>query len=98
MIIYNVEELWVTKLLATLAIILLSAVNACGLKYGKNMQISFAIIKCLMILLISITGILFATGVLPGVQKIDLDISDDNVSILTFGLGTYSALWAYEGW
>ncbi len=89
----------VIKLIAIVCVVILTVVNAFGVKKGSLVQNIFTVGKLLPILLILFAGIFF------GKESPNLSltpVTDSSVSIFTiFGMiafATVATFWAYEGW
>ncbi len=85
------------KLVASVIIILLSAINYLGIRFGKLVQNIFTIAKFIPIVLIIVLGITMGT------QNVDLSlmpVSNPSISDLLsmVALGVVATFWAYEGW
>lgn len=85
------------KIIAISAILLLTGVNVCGIRFGSLVQNIFMILKMLPILLILVCGLFMGNespdltyfpGELPGIPELCSMV----------GFAVIATLWAYEGW
>ncbi|KAL1924785.1 uncharacterized protein VTP21DRAFT_4439 [Calcarisporiella thermophila] len=91
---------WTIKLLSILCILVLTVINAVGVKFATRTQDMFTILKLLAMLAIAITGIVvLARGSNSG-NFTSGDIMGDwkSISFGDYALALYSALWSYDGW
>ncbi|CAO3600046.1 unnamed protein product [Absidia cylindrospora] len=89
------------KLLAFVALILLSLLNALSTRAGIRVQDMLTVLKVLTAVVISVTGVvMLAKGTMPEntFQAEPLFGGLDKISFGQYTMAFYSGLWAYDGW
>ena len=85
------------KIIAISAILLLTGVNVCGIRFGSLVQNIFMILKMLPILLILVCG-LFMGNESPDLTYFPGELPSIPELCSMVGFAVIATLWAYEGW
>lgn len=83
-----------SRLVAVSAILILSAINYRGVKFGSNVQSAFTLVKVLAVMAIMVLGFALFDGRPPSPEE----ITPPNVTFANFLLAVGAGLFAYGGW
>ena len=86
-----------TRLVAVTAILLLSAINYVGVKFGGAVQTSFTIVKVTAVGAIILVGLYF-DATREGIDTIEIVSGNRPISTASFFLAVGAGLFAYGGW
>jgi APA family basic amino acid/polyamine antiporter len=84
-----------TRGVAIAAIVILSAINYVGVKFGSRVQSAFTLVKVLAVLAIIAIGFIFYDGGAPSAQEL---VVAPVISAGNFFLAVGAGLFAYGGW
>lgn len=91
-----IDPLW-QKVIAVSAVILLSAINIRGVKFGSGVQNVFMVLKMLPIVLILVCGFLMGEQS-PDLMEMPGEMPSLGELCSMVGFAVIATLWAYEGW
>eukprot|EP01102_Stenamoeba_stenopodia_P001950 TRINITY_DN11762_c0_g1_i1.p1 TRINITY_DN11762_c0_g1~~TRINITY_DN11762_c0_g1_i1.p1 ORF type:complete len:337 (-),score=57.67 TRINITY_DN11762_c0_g1_i1:815-1825(-) len=104
----SVSGIWsdhdaVLKMVAVSAIMILTLINCWGVEWGNRVQNALVVVKLLLMLfLIGMAVFGFTSGATTQIAKTNFDRPFGSLSFSSFisalGVGTISALWAYDGY
>ena len=88
------------RIVAVVAILVLSGVNYVGVRHGTLLQTWFTAVKLLAIALIILVGLAFAGGADPAAVAVAADAAPlpSELSLADFGLALVAGLFAFGGW
>lgn len=95
---------WSIKLLASLIVILISALNALSAKLGTRMQVATTVVKLIALVAVPILAIVTAArGKMPDESREAFSsfgalFKGSSTAPSAYALALYSGLWAYDGW
>ena len=84
-----------TRAVAITAIIVLSAINYLGVKFGSRVQAGFTLVKVIAVVTIIAIGFLFYKGAAPAIEP---QVVEQPVGLANFFLAVGAGLFAYGGW
>ncbi len=84
-----------TRAVAIAAIIVLSAINFLGVKFGSRVQAGFTLVKVIAVVTIIAIGFLFYPGAAPAIEP---QVVEQPVGLANFFLAVGAGLFAYGGW
>ena len=84
-----------TRAVAITAIIVLSAINYLGVKFGSGVQAGFTLVKVIAVVTIIAIGFLFHQGAAPAIEP---QVIEQPVGLASFFLAVGAGLFAYGGW
>ncbi|ORY99407.1 amino acid permease-domain-containing protein [Syncephalastrum racemosum] len=96
----SVIPFFLPKLLAIVALIVVTLINAFSIRAGIRVQDALTLVKVLTALVISVVGIvMLAKGTIAGNSfQGDPFAGMSTLSFGQYSLALYSGLWAYDGW
>ena len=84
-----------TRAVAITAIVVLSAINYLGVKFGSRVQAGFTLVKVIAVVTIIAIGFLFYQGAAPAIEP---EVVGQPVGLASFFLAVGAGLFAYGGW
>jgi APA family basic amino acid/polyamine antiporter len=84
-----------TRAVAIAAIVVLSAINYLGVKFGSRLQAAFTLVKVIAVVTIIAIGFLFYQG---GTPSVDTQVAQQSIGLANFFLAVGAGLFAYGGW
>jgi APA family basic amino acid/polyamine antiporter len=85
-----------TRVVAVSAILMLSAINYIGVKFGGGVQTAFTVVKVLAVAVIIVVGLYFDAA--RGVATVEIVSANPGIGAANFFLAVGAGLFAYGGW